>query len=66
MSKEPTAHNQVLGAVKFEQKGIARLKCLKFPIPTGLPEVNFVELRLAPQQQKPVAVRDSNEDLHEK
>lgn len=64
MREKASPSDEVLGAVKLEQKGFAGLKGPKLPIPSRLPEVRLVKLGLASKKSGPFVVCHRDEETH--
>lgn len=60
--KMAAANNEVVRAVKLEEKRLAGLQCSKIPRAAGLPKVHFVGMQPT-YGFKPVLIRDSHPDF---
>ena len=64
IAEESAAHDVILGAVQFEEEGLAGLKYTKLSAAAGLPEINFVRSSTPREIGEPVVVRDSHVESH--
>src|SRR2546422_112698 len=64
MCEEPATGKKVLGSVELEQKGLSRLQDIEQFVPTGLPEIYFVDIGVSLQKAIPVVVRDRDVRFH--
>jgi hypothetical protein len=62
--EEAAPGNEVLRAVKLEDERLTRLECPKESASSRLPEVGLIELRLTPEEAKPLVVGDRNVEVH--
>jgi hypothetical protein len=65
VAEEPATDDVVIGTVQFEEKWFADLESPELLLSTGLSEVDFVEPLQAGQEVEPIAIRDSDEEVHE-
>jgi hypothetical protein len=56
MGEDAAAYDEVFGAVELEEEEFAGAEGPELAVATGLPEIDFVELRAVAQQVEPVAI----------
>ena len=64
MREEPTTHDIVVWVMKLEKERIIGLQGTEEAVPTGLPEIYFVEIRALLEKSEPVVICDSYVGFH--
>ncbi len=64
VAEEPAAHNEVIGAVEFEQERLTGLEGAEGRAAAGLPEVDFFGPLALREVGEPITVRDSYIETH--
>jgi len=63
MSEKPAAHDEILGAVEFEEERLTWLEAFESSAAAWLPEIDFVGLQLA-EESKPVVIGNGDVTPH--
>ena len=64
VGEDSAAHDEVLGAVEFEEEEFAGEEGAELAVAAGLPEIDFVELRAMAEEVEPLAIRYPDEGFH--